>query len=218
MADRIRRALESRGGSLLASMGLHHAFTRYVQPESTEDGRAWRFMVRTGNILWWGMGEAVFAIGTNHPVLCRKGDDWTFCLPFDGAIDCAAEGAGRGAFGFDVAASPFAELRFDPRVIYAAGYPDLRFVDFIDGWVWFGPIDKLRPTHLIPLQVYAPDESSLAVVRSANPFDGSELSQEDLESLWLEQTARHTRPILENRWKGVPDWRDSCEPPVPPAE
>jgi hypothetical protein len=218
MADRIRRALERRGGSLLAYMGLHHAFTRYVQPESTEDGRAWRFMVRTGNFLWWEMGEAVFSIGTHHPFQCGKDGVWGFCLPFGGAIDCAADWAGHGAFGFDVSASPFADLRFDPQVIYAAGYPDLRFVDFIDGWIWFGPIDELRQTRLIPLQEYAPDESSLAVVRSADPFDGSELSQEDLESLWREQTASRARPILENRWKGLPDWRDSCEPPVPPAE
>jgi hypothetical protein len=217
MADRIRRALEARGGSVLAYMGLHHAFTRYVQPESTEDGRAWRFMVRAGNTLWWEMGETVFALGTHHPVQCRKGDAWGFCLPFDGAIDCAADRAERAAFGFDVAGSPFAELRFDPGVIYAAGYPDLRFVDFIDGWVRFAPVDDLRQTRVIPIHEYAPDETSLAAVRKANPFDGRELSQEDLESLWLEHTVSRSQPILENRWKGVPGWRDACDPPAPAA-
>jgi len=218
MADRIRQALEERGGSVLAHMGLHHAFTRYVQPESTQDGRAWRFMVRTGNTLWWKMGEAVFAIGTHHPFQCRKDDAWEFCLPFGGAIDCAADGAGQSALAFDVAESPFADLRFNSQVIYAAGYPDLRFVDFIDGWIWFGPIDELRQTRVIPLQVYAPDEDSLAAVRRANPFDGDELSQKDLESLWLDQSEGRTRPILESRWKDVPSWRETCGPPAPAAE
>lgn len=217
MANRIRQALKERGGSVLAYMGLHHAFTRYVQPESTEDGRAWRFMVRTGNTLRWEMGESMFAIGTNHPFQCRKDDAWGFCLPFDGLIDCTSDEADRDAYGFDVADSPFAELRFAPEVIYAAGYPDLRFVDFIDGWIWFGPIDELRQTRVIPLQDYAPDEDSLAVVRRANPFDGKELSQEYLERLWLEQTQGRTRPILENRWKGVPNWRETCGPPAPAA-
>lgn len=218
MANRIRQALEERGGSVLAYMGLHHAFTRYIQPESTEDGRAWRFMVRTANFLWWEMGEAVFAIGTHHPFQCRKVDSWGFCLPFGGVIDCAADGAGRAAFGFDVADSPFADLRFEPRVVYTTGYPDLRFVDFIDGWIWFGPIDELRPTRLIPLQDFAPDEDSLAVVGRANPFDGSELAQDDLETLWLEQTEDRTRPMLENRWKGVPNWRETCDSPAPGGE
>lgn len=215
MAGRIRQALKERGGSVLAYMGLHHAFTRYVQPESTEDGRAWRFMVRTGNLLWWEMGEAIFVIGSHRPFPCRTDDAWGYCVPFDGAIDCASTRAGRGAFGFDMAGSPFAELRFDPRVICAAGYPDLRLVDFVDGWIWFGPFDELRQTRVIPLEEYAPDEESLALVRRGNPFDGKALTQEDLERLWLEQTEARARPILERRWKGLPSWRDACDTPAP---
>lgn len=212
MAGHIRQAIRERGGSLLAYMGLHHAFSRFVQPESTEDGRAWRFMVRTGNILWWEIGERLFVIATHRPFQCRIDDAWEFCLPFNGVIDCASAQVGRGAFAFDVAGSPFAELRFDPRVIYAGGYPDLRLVDFVDGWVWFGPIDELRQTRVIPLEIYAPDEDSLAAVRRANPFDGKKLAQHDLEQLWLEQTGARARPILENRWKSVPNWREACNP------
>jgi hypothetical protein len=217
MANRIRQALNKRGGSLLAYLGLHHAFSRYVQPESTTDGRAWRFMVRSGNLLWWEMGEALFVIGTHRPFHCWNDDVWEYCLPFDGVIDCASDRVGRGAFGFNTARSPFAELRFDSRVIYAGGYPDLRLVDFVDGWVWFGPIDELRQTRVIPLNEYAPDEESLAAVRRANPFDGRELAQEGLEQLWLEQTQARARPILESRWKGVLGWREGCETPVPTA-
>jgi hypothetical protein len=215
MADRIQQALGKRGGSLLAYLGLHHAFSRYVQPESTTDGRAWRFMVRSGNLLWWEMGEALFVIGTHRPFQCWNDDVWKYCLPFEGVIDCASDRAGRGAFGFDTAGTPFAELRFDSRVIYTGGYPDLRLVDFVDGWVWLGPIDELRQTRVIPLKDYAPDEESLAAVRHANPFDGRELAQEDLEQLWLEQTKARARPILESRWQGVLSWREACETRVP---
>ncbi len=217
MAARIRRALEERGGSVLAYMGLHHAFSRYLQPEATQDGRAWRFMVRTGNILWWDMGEALFVIGSHRPFQCRGDDGWRYCLPFDGEIDCESAANGKGPYAFDVAGSPFSELRFDSRAIYAAGYPDLRLVDFVDGWIWFGPIDALRQTQLLPLTTYAPDAESMAAVCRANPFDGTQLQQEELEGLWHDQAEARSRPILENRWRGLPDWRETCDmPPRPP--
>jgi hypothetical protein len=210
MAAGIRRALEERGGSVLAYMGLHHAFSRYLQPETTDDGRVWRFMVRTGNLLWWEMGQALFVIGTHRPFQCRGDDGWTYCLPFDGQLDCASAASGTGPYGFDVAGSPFAGLRFDRRDIYAAGYPDLRLVDFVDGWIWFGPIDSLRPTRLIPLNRYAPDAESMAALRRANPLNGMQLQQAELESLWQERTEARIQPILHNRWQGLPNWREAC--------
>ena len=214
MAARIRQALEERGGSVLAYMGLHHAFSRYLQPEATIDGRAWRFMVRTGNLLWWEMGEALFVIGSHRPFRCRGDDGWTYCLPFNGEIDCASAANRKGPYAFDLAGSPFAGLRFDQGDVYAAGYPDLRLVDFVDGWIWFGPIDTLRQTRLIPLTRYAPDAESMAAVRSANPFDGKQLEQEALESLWHDETEARTQPILDNRWRGLPNWREVCGAPL----
>lgn len=211
MADKVKEALSARKGRIFVYTGLHHAFTRYLQPETTLDGRARAFMVRMGNLLRWELGERVFVIASHRPVSCGAGDDWAYCEPFGGVIDCAASKVGRGPFGFDVAGSPFAELRFGPRDLYTPGYPDLRLVDFVDGLVWFGPPDALRETRIIPLDRYAPSEVALAEVSEANPFDDRKgLTKAELDALWLERIERGSQPILTTRWKGVGDWRANC--------
>ena len=40
---------------------------------------------------------------------------------------------------FDLAASPFASLPVSTNSYYGRGYPDLRLIDFADGWIWNGP-------------------------------------------------------------------------------
>ncbi len=212
MATLVKEALATHGGSILVYTGMHHAFTRYMQPETTLDGRARAFMIRMGNLLSWEFGEHVFMIASHRPVPCGEGDDWAYCAPFGAAIDCAVSKAeARGPFAFDVASSPFAELRFGERDLYVAGHPSLRLVDFVDGLVWFAPVEKLQQTRLIPLDRYAPDSDALADVSRENPFDDrSGLTRGDLEELWQAQMKRREGPILENRWKGVGDWRELC--------
>jgi len=211
MASRVKAALAARKGSVLVYTGLHHAFARYMQPDTTLDGRARGFMVRMGNLLRWELGEKVFVITTHRPIPCGTGEDFVSCEPFGGAIDCAASRVARGPFGFDVAGSPFAGLRFGAHDLYVPGYPDLRLVDFVDGLVWFAPPDALHQTRLIPLARYAPDDAALATVAAANPFDDRKgLTRAELEALWRDESERRLAPILEVRWKGVGAWSDAC--------
>jgi hypothetical protein len=213
MADLVLRALREREGRVLVYAGVHHAFTRYLQAEAEDDGRARKFMVRMGNRLRWELGDEVFVVAAHRPLRCRGGSGWGHCLPFGGAIDCAADRAGRGPVGFAVAGSPFADLRFDARSLYAAGYPALRLVDFVDGLVWLGAADALRQTAVIPLREYAPTAAAIADLGRANPFDDRRgLARVDLEALWAAQAARAGAPALEVRWPGTADWRRACDP------
>lgn len=211
MASRVKDALAEGRGSVLVYTGLHHAFTRYMQPETTLDGRARAFMIRTGNILRWDLGERVFTITMHRPIPCGAGEQWEHCEPLGGVIDCAASRTGARPFGFDVATSPFATLRFGPRDLYVPGYPDLRLVDFVDGLVWFAPPDALHPTTLVPLDRYAPTDDAIQRLESSNPFDDrTGLSFEDLEQLWKDESERLSKPMLEGRWHGVGDWKRFC--------
>jgi hypothetical protein len=52
MAQRVKDYLTDGSKRVLVYCGMHHAFTRYLQVERREGGRATEFMDRFGNILW----------------------------------------------------------------------------------------------------------------------------------------------------------------------
>ena len=211
MARTVLDLLQQPGRRALVYSGLHHAFTRYYQPELPREQRVERFMDRMGNILWRELGEEVFLIALSAPWPCREGDGWTRCLPAGGAIDCAAAALGRPV-GFDVVGSAFARLPIARSYAYAQGYPDLRLGDLLDGFIWTRPLEEVQGVGLIPLSEFAPDPASLAEVAGNNPFsDDKGLGRADLEKLWQEEAGR-LREIL----RGSPAdqrlarWREAC--------
>jgi hypothetical protein len=133
---------------VVAYVGMHHAFTRYLQVERRNRGRAIEFMNRFGNILWRRYGEDVFLIALHKPEWCGPSDKATSvsCPPFNGAIDCAASAIGH-PLAFDVAGSPIAELKFPENSFYAFGHPLLRFYDYADGYVWQQTFDDTAGVH-----------------------------------------------------------------------
>lgn len=216
MAGIVLDLLREPGSRVLSYAGLHHAFTRYHQPELPREGeRVERFFERTGNILWRELGEEVFSISLSSPWRCRdrEGKGWTYCPPLDGAVDCAAAAVGH-PLGFDVAGSPFAELRIPPSYYYGRGYPDLRFVDFVDGFVWHRPVEEYRGVTLIPLAELAPDPASLAEVLAHNPFSDEEgLGRDDLERLWQDEAKRLLDPQRLADRPALTAWRETCVAP-----
>ena len=140
LAERVLAEVEAKR-RVLVYCGIHHAFTRYHQPELDLDGRARSFMDRSGNILRRKLGERVFLVTLHRPVWCGQ-EPWSYCLPLDGAIDCLAAEAGR-PIGFDVAGTELGAREIDPGVYYAHGYATLAMsayaaviVSFLGGVHW----------------------------------------------------------------------------------
>ncbi|HXV16103.1 MAG TPA: hypothetical protein VD758_04950 [Gemmatimonadaceae bacterium] len=207
----IKRIEESPQNRVLVGLGFHHAFTRYLQPDLPGGSRATRFNDRTGNVLWRALGENVFMIVLHHPWYCRSGTMWGRCLPLDGAVDCAAISAGGHPVGFDIANSPFAEMRIEPGVWYSAGYPFLRFDALADGYVWTQPIDSYANATLLPLDVFAPDEKSLGEVLANNPVsDAPAKTRDELAAQWKAHEADLANALVYRHWDSLGDWRGRC--------
>jgi hypothetical protein len=206
MAERVLTHVGTEGRALVYA-GAHHAFTRYHQPELPRGQRVERFMDRMGNILWRERGQDVFMITLHRPWMYRSGERWSYRLPLDARIDCAAVGFGQ-PLGFDISGSPFADLRILPDTSYALGHPDLRLGDFTDGYIWTKPIEQYEAVELIPLAEFAPDDDALARVAQNNPFSEARgLDRPALEALWKERDAQmHDR----RAWSFLFDWRNSC--------
>lgn len=212
MADQvIQRIEQSPKNRVLVGLGFHHAFTRYLQPDLPGGARATRFNDRTGNVLLRAYGDDVFMIVLHHPWYCRTGTAWARCLPLDGAIDCAAMAAGSHPAGFDIAKSPFAAIRIEPDVWYSAGYPFLRFDALADGYIWTQPIDNYKNASLLPLDVYAPDEHSLAEVLANNPVSDTQAkTRDELAAQWRAHEAELGNALAYRHWDKLGDWRARC--------
>jgi hypothetical protein len=211
MADLVAAEV-AKGRRVLVYCGVHHAFTRYYQPELDLSGRAHGFIDRAGNILRRRFGERVFLVTLHRPVWCGS-EPWGYCLPLGGAIDCAMVQAGR-AVGFDVAGSPFAAHVVDRSVYYAHGYTELRFGETTDGYIWTKPIEDYELVRLIPLAQLAPDDAALGEVAADNPLsDEPGLTREELEALWSQEEKARTEALTYRKWQTFRGWRASCGPP-----
>jgi hypothetical protein len=219
MAQIVLELLRQPGRHVLVYSGLHHAFTRYYQPEAPLRERVERFMDRMGNVLWRELGEETFLIVLASPWQCRPaaGETWTRCLPAGGTVDCAAAPLGH-AVGFDVAGSPFAGARIPRGVYYGQGYPDLRLEDLADGYVWTRPVEEYQGVRVIPLAEFAPDAASRAQVAVNDPFsDEKGLGRAELEKLWREEAERLRDLPKSSGWLGLAGWRERCATPREPG-
>ncbi len=207
MAERVAAAVE-RGERTLVYAGHHHAFTRYEQPELDLKGYARAFMERMGNLLHRRYGERVFLITLHRPLWCGA-EPWSYCLPAEGRIDCAAAANGTPV-GFDLAGSPLAGDPLGTDSYYAHGYPSLRMIDFSDGWIWTRPVEQYEMVTLIPLEEFAPDAESLAEVLSNNPFADQMMTVDQLRALWRDEEKSRKDPLARRGWTSLQGWRDSC--------
>ncbi len=214
MARLVLDALKTPVTRVLVYSGLHHAFSRYHQPEMPRAERVEKFMDRMGNVLWRELGEDVFTIALAVPWQCREtgSEKWGRCLPVGGAIDCAASVPGHPV-GFDVAGSPFAALPITRDFYYGLGYPALRLEDFADGYVWTRPVEEVQGVGLIPLSEFAPDAASLVEVLAHNPVsDRKDLGRAELEPLWTAEAERLQDLQKSFGWQRLAGWRTACHP------
>jgi hypothetical protein len=199
------------GRRVLVYCGMHHAFTRYYQPELDLDGQARAFMDRAGNILRRRFGQRVFLITLHRPVWCGQ-EPWSYCLPLGGAIDCAADPLGHGV-GFDLSTSAFGRRIVDPAVYYAHGYEELAFGEMSDGYIWTKPIELYELVGLIPLAEFAPTEAALAEVAANNPFSNDKsMDRERLAAAWADDGRSRADVLVYRKWQNLETWRQHCGP------
>lgn len=197
MVERLLEAMPSKETRALAYVGMHHAFTRYLQIDRREGGRPSQFMDRFGNILWRRFAAGIFLVALHKPDWCGPAGEWTslLCAPFGGEIDCAGLAVGKPV-AFDVLASPIAEAKFPAASFYADGHALLRFIDYADGYIWTGPIDEVRLVDLIPLAEWSPE----------NAADEGERAK------WEKRAADLANPYeLRPSWKNLAGWRSACD-------
>jgi hypothetical protein len=210
MADLVTRHISETKRRVVVYCGMHHAFTRYYQAELNNQGQARGYMDRMGNILYRSFGEQVFLIALHKAIWCGDPAKPSYCLPFGGQIDCGAAKLDK-AIGFDVVSSPIAELNFDSGDYYGFGHPNLRFVDYTDGYVWTGPIESLRSVSLIPLGDYAPDSAAMEKLIRNNPFnDEVNVSPQRLQEIWTQQEEANRDLMTKRKWKHLVGWRSRC--------
>lgn len=210
MADLVTKHVNETKRRVVVYCGMHHAFTRYYQAELTNTGQARAYMDRMGNILNRRFGEQVFLIALHKANWCGNPKQPSYCLPFDGQIDCEGAKLDR-AMGFDVVRSPVAEMHFDPADYYGFAHPNLRFVDYTDGYIWTGPIESLRSVSIIPLNEYAPDRTATEQLLRNNPFNGEvNVSAQRLQEIWTQQVEANRDFLTKRKWKHLTGWQSRC--------
>jgi Haem-binding uptake, Tiki superfamily, ChaN len=210
MADLVTRHVSDTKKRVVVYCGMHHAFTRYYQAELNNTGQARAYMDRMGNILYRRFGEQVFLITLHKAIWCGDPKQPSYCLPFGGRLDCEGVKLNR-PMGFDVVASPVADLRFDSGDYYGFAHPSLRFVDYTDGYIWSGPVESFRSVTIIPLSEYAPDRETLELLTRSNPFNSeANISLKRLEELWAQQIEANRDWMTKRKWSHLVGWSSRC--------
>jgi len=143
-----REALE-KGKKILVYCGFHHAFSRFRQPMTDDNGAVFSgryFETRGGQRIYHRYPGRVIMVKLHSPhwYPAFKG----YGLPFGGVVDQVFQGY-RQPVGFDIAGSPFAGFR-DSTSVYALGRGSISFSDFCDGYIVLDEMKNFRPTTVIP--------------------------------------------------------------------
>ncbi|MDD3464759.1 MAG: hypothetical protein PHH07_04675 [Candidatus Cloacimonetes bacterium] len=153
---------------VLGIMGSHHAFTRYREPDFTEEGGRKVFAgfnkVRFGNHVHEEYGDAVCNI--------------CFYDPWDSLESEAPPKAPGGGIIEDIISPHFSELAFDLKdspvgeladdSFYSLGYKDFRLRDISDGMIYTCKLTEFK--NLTPIPDFI-DADNLQEFRDYAPFN-----------------------------------------------
>ncbi|HQO67961.1 MAG TPA: hypothetical protein PLU06_04095 [Candidatus Syntrophosphaera sp.] len=153
---------------VLGIMGSHHAFTRYREPDFTEEGGRKVFAgfnkVRFGNQVHEEYGDAVCNI--------------CFYDPWDSLESDAPPKAPGGGIIEDIISPHFSELAFDLKdspvgeladdSFYSLGYKDFRLRDISDGMIYTCKLTEFK--NLTPIPDFI-DTDNLQEFRDYAPFN-----------------------------------------------
>ena len=124
------------GEKILVYCGMHHAFTRFLQPIVGSDGEFFRFEdERFGRYLYNRLGDRTFMIALHAPWL-QVSYEGEYKRPAGGLMDSAValiDGQFR-PFGVDVVGTPLESIP-DSVCVYANGHRPFRLGALCDGYI-----------------------------------------------------------------------------------
>jgi hypothetical protein len=185
----------SQGEKALVHCGFHHAFTEYLQPIVSGDGRFIRFEEdRVGRALYEALGKRVITIHLHSPWEGAGGYGDDEVQPADGIIDLVMANLGDRArpLGFDIVGGPFADLKIE-NAVYRIGYDNFALGTICDGWIWQMPFTEYEVVSYIDGFI---NESNLDYARAQAPNPRfRDASVEDFENS-TRRTLTRTRELV----------------------
>ena len=133
MADVFEKEIISKQEKSLIYCGMHHAFTRYGQPNNYG---------RMGNIIHKKYPEKTFTIFLHSPWM-PKGLRIRYVKPVNGVIDHVMTKLNNVPIGFDVKNTIMGTLRAN-NTYYAKGYDDFKLEDYCDGYIFLLPFEQVE--------------------------------------------------------------------------
>lgn len=97
-----------------------------------------------GNVIYDSLKGRTFNIYLHAAWISDQGFDADGVLPVNGVIDSVMKNFKDKRVGFDVAGSPFGQLKAT-NTYYAFGYPEFRLDDFCDGYIYQCPFKDYQP-------------------------------------------------------------------------
>jgi len=141
MALNIEKEIIERGERGIVWVGLNHSYTHYQQPIILR-GKLVRKFSRMGVMLYHKYGDKIFqvALHEGHGV---------FDSVMKKLIKPVMKERGSAPVGFDVAESPFSNLRDSGSKDYRC-FAGLRFADKAAGYIYLKPAKKLKKCEWLP--------------------------------------------------------------------
>ncbi len=150
MAEVILKQVQ-KGEKVLVYSGMHHAFTRFLQPVVDGKGTFTNFNQdqRMAQGVYMRLGSRAFSIALHYPWYGTTYDS-PRVRPVNGTIDSVMNALGDKfrPVGFDVHGSPFGLLP-DSASLYRTGYTDFRLQEFCDGYIFQRPFAKYEVVHFV---------------------------------------------------------------------
>ena len=178
-AEQIIKEYERTGHKGLIWCGSTHAVTRLRgNPRRAPE-------LRMGGVLYKRYGSRVFQVMLHAPWLYHRGRSVSFDYALNGVFDKILNDIAR-PIGFDVAGSPFADMRLPEEFMWTRDNPGATFGDYCDGYVWLVPLAEFRGNRLMSIAEIVPDEQTFRkIIHNAHSKAIQTLkSREEFIGLW----------------------------------
>jgi hypothetical protein len=150
-ANLIKEQVIDKHEKILVLCGFGHAYTRYNTPYyDYREENFYRFDThRMGNLLYKMAPSKVFTILLHYPFEGKTLGYAQLLPPANGYIDKVMKKFNHQRVGFDLAGTPFGNLRDTSQ--YSIGYKDFKLSDMADGYIYQKPFEAYEGCTIDPL-------------------------------------------------------------------